>query len=112
MSQPVKSRTSCPRCGKDVGLRWTTLLPSNARGRAFKCQACGGWYDVSDGSRVAALLAGMLSLGPGVLLFGRISKAGGGSKPAVIAGTACIAVIFLVVTVAVTWVTFRLEKKK
>jgi hypothetical protein len=56
-------------------------------------------------------MAGMLSLGPGVLLFGRIVKAGGHSKPAVVAGTACIALLFVVVTVAVSWATLRLEKK-
>jgi hypothetical protein len=87
------------------------MLPSNARGRSFKCQACGGRYDLSDNSRIASLLAGMLSLGPGVFLFGRIVKAGGGSKPAVVAGTACIALLFAVVTVAVAWATLRLEQK-
>jgi hypothetical protein len=87
------------------------LLPSNARGRSFACQACGGRYDLSDTSRVVSLLAGMLSLGPGVILFGRIVKAGGHSKPSVVAGTACIALLFGVVTVAVAWATLRLERR-
>jgi hypothetical protein len=53
----------------------------------------------------------MLSMGPGVFLFARIVKAGGGSKPAVIAGTACITLLFVIVTVAVAWATFRLEPR-
>jgi hypothetical protein len=111
MSQSSKSRTSCPRCGKDVGLHWKTLLPSNSRARSFKCEACGGGYDLSDNTRVASLLAGILSFGPGVLLFGSVVKAGGHSKVAVVAGTACIAALFVVVSLVVAWATLRLQQK-
>lgn len=56
-------------------------------------------------------MAGMVSFGPGVLLFGRILKAGGNSKASVVVGTACIALLFLVVTVGVAWAMLRLDKR-
>jgi len=53
----------------------------------------------------------MLSMGPTVLLFGRIVKAGGGSKLSVFAGTALIALTFGAVAVLVARLTMRLEPK-
>jgi hypothetical protein len=56
-------------------------------------------------------MAGMVSMAPGVLLFGRIVKAGGGSKLAVVAGTALIALIFYLVSIVVARATLRLEPR-
>lgn len=86
-------------------------MPSNSRGRSYKCQSCGGRYDLSDGSRMISLMSGVLSIGPAVLLFSRVVKAGGGSKLSVTLGTALIVLIFSGVTCAVAWATMRLESK-
>lgn len=56
-------------------------------------------------------MAGILSLGPGILLFGRIAKAGGNSKLAVAGGTVVVALVFGVVTWAVSRLTLRLERR-
>jgi hypothetical protein len=56
-------------------------------------------------------MAGLLSMGPGVLLFGRIVKAGGGSKLSVAAGTALITLSFGLVAWVVARLTLRLEPR-
>jgi hypothetical protein len=91
-SSPGKS--DCPHCGKPVRVRWTSLLPSNNRNRSYKCEACGGLYDLSDGSKVASVLGGVVSMGPGVLLFGRLMQGRGGSVPSAILGTMVIIAVF------------------
>jgi hypothetical protein len=75
-----------------VHVRWTSLLPSNNRNRSFKCESCGGRYDVSDGSKVASILGGLVALGPGVLLFGKVTH--GGSRISVVLGTVVIIAVF------------------
>jgi hypothetical protein len=108
---PPRTRASCPRCGKPPGLRWTYLLPSNARGRVLKCRACDGGYDLSDGCRIAGLMGGLLGLGPSILLLGRIVAAGHGSAPSVIAGVAVVIGGFAFGSLLLTWVTLRLVPK-
>lgn len=88
----TKKGSACPHCGKPVRVRWASLLPSNNRKRAFKCESCGGLYDLSDGSKMASILGGMLAMGPGVLLFGRITH--GHTGFAVAIGTAVIIAVF------------------
>jgi len=92
--QTGRRRDACPHCGKPVALRWRSLLPSNDRNRVLTCAACGRHYDTSDGCKVASIVGGLLGLGPGVLLFGRIVKVGGHSRAAVIVGTATIMLVF------------------
>jgi hypothetical protein len=77
-----------------VRVRWTSLLPSNNRKRAFKCESCGRLYDVSDGSKVASIMGGLIGLWPGVLLFGRITRGHGGHSLAMGLGTLAIVVAF------------------
>ena len=65
----VGSKDACPHCGKPVGLRWWTLLPSTDRRRRLKCQACGKLYDLSDNSKISAMMGGMAGMGLTVLLL-------------------------------------------
>jgi len=106
-----RSRSSCPRCGKPPGLRWTYFLPSNTRGRVIKCDACGGGYDLSDNCKMLGLLGGLLGLGPAILLFGRIVAAGHGSAPSVIAGTGVVIAGFALGSMLLTWISLGLVPK-
>jgi hypothetical protein len=108
---PPRTRAGCPRCGKPPGLRWTHFLPSNARGRVLKCQACGGGYDLSDGCRIAGLMGALLGMGPSILLFGRVVGAGHGSAISVIAGIAVVISGFALGSILLTWVSLRLVPK-
>jgi hypothetical protein len=87
-------RNGCPHCGKPVRVRWSSLLPSNNRNRAYKCESCGGLYDLSDGSKVASILGGLVSMGPGVFLFGRLVRGHGGSVSSAVIGTAAVIAVF------------------
>jgi hypothetical protein len=89
-----KTGSACPHCGKPVRVRWASLLPSNNRKRSFKCESCGGLYDLSDGSKVASILGGLLALGPGVLLFAKITRGHTSSSIGVALGTLVIMAVF------------------
>ncbi|HZL20024.1 MAG TPA: hypothetical protein VFG23_19980 [Polyangia bacterium] len=111
--QPPRTRDGCPHCGKSVGLSWWTLLPSSDRRRRLKCQACGGQYDLSDTTKVAGMMAGIMGMGVAVLLFfGRIVKAGHGAKPYVAAATLVVALSFFLPAVIMARVALRLEAKR
>lgn len=88
------------------------LLPSNARNRAYTCVSCGGKFDTSDGSKMASIFGGLLGLGPGVLLFGRIAKGGGSSAAIAVAGTAVVIVSFGLASICLAWLTLRLVPKR
>jgi hypothetical protein len=77
-----------------VRVQWTSLLPSNNRKRAFKCESCGQLYDLSDGSKVASIMGGLIALGPGVLLLSKITRGHDGSPLWVGLGTLAIVVVF------------------
>jgi uncharacterized protein (DUF983 family) len=111
-SENPSRRDACPHCGKPAGIRFRDLLPSNARNRAFKCRSCGGLYDLSDTCRIASMLGGLASMFPAIFLFGRIVKAGNGSKWAVVAGTAVLIVLFGVASIVVGTLTLRLQPKR
>src|SRR3954468_19537109 len=89
-----RSRSSCPRCGARIRLRIRDLFPSGERNRVLKCPACSGHYDLSDGCRIASMMAGLVAMGPGILLFSRVVHAGHGTKLALLAGTAVVALAF------------------
>lgn len=108
---PQASRGSCPHCGKAPGLRWVHFFPSNARNRVFKCQACGGGYDLSDGCKMAGMMGALLGMGPAILLFGRIIQAGHGSAPSKIAGTGVVIAGFAIGSALVTWISLKLVRK-
>ena len=108
---PPRPRSSCPRCGKPPGLRWTYFLPSNTRNRVLKCDACGGGYDLSDNTKIAGLLAGLLSLGPSILLFGRIIAAGHGAAASKIAATGVVIAGFVLGSTLLSWITLKLVPK-
>jgi hypothetical protein len=107
-----KKRGSCPHCGKPAGLRWWNLLPSSDRRRLLKCPSCGGTFDLSDGAKVASMLGGFLGMGPAILLLGRITAAGHGSKPSIILGTLVVAGGFAFGSMLVTWISLRLVPKR
>jgi hypothetical protein len=109
--EEARSKDSCPHCGKPAGLRWWDLLPSGARHRTLKCQACGGGYDLSDGSKMAAMIGGLVALGPAILLFGRIIKAGHGSKLYLVAATVLVVLAFGLASLALARITMRLDRK-
>jgi hypothetical protein len=112
MAEPTpRSRSSCPRCGKSPGLRWTYFLPSNTRGRVIKCDACGGGYDLSDTCKIAGMLGGLLGLGPSVLLFGHIVAAGHGSAVSKIAATGVVIAGFMLGAILLSWITLALVPK-
>jgi hypothetical protein len=102
---------TCPHCGKPVRVRWASLLPSNNRKRAFKCESCGQLYDLSDGSKVASILGGVLALGPGVLLFGKITKGHGGSSLSMGLGTLAIILVFAAGSILAGRLTLGLVRK-
>jgi ribosomal protein S14 len=108
----VRSKDSCPHCGKPVGLSWWTLLPSSDRRRKLNCQACGRQYDLSDASKVSSMIGGLVGMGLTVLLlFGRIVKAGHGSKLFVGLGTVVVVLGFGLGAMALARITLRLEPK-
>jgi hypothetical protein len=94
-----------------VHVRWTNLLPSNNRKRSFKCESCGQKYDLSDGSKTASILGGVLSMGPGVLIMGRITRGQGGSPTSLLIGTAAIIAVFALVSVVAGRLALGLVRK-
>ena len=108
----TRARGACPHCGKPAGLRWWSLLPSNQRNRSFKCQSCQQLYDVSDGSKMASILGGLIGIGPGALMFGRILHAEGRSAASMIEATAFVAGSFALGSVLFGWLTLRLVPKR
>jgi hypothetical protein len=58
------------------------------------------------------MMGGLVSLFPGILLFGRIVKAGGGSRLAVVEGTIVLALGFAVVSIACGRLALRLRPKR
>lgn len=106
-----RSRSSCPRCGAPVRLRVWDLLPSSDRRRVLTCPSCHGHYDLSDGCKIASMMAGLIAMGPGILVFSRIVRAGHGKGLYVVAGTAVVALAFGVAAIAVARIALRLEAK-
>jgi predicted RNA-binding Zn-ribbon protein involved in translation (DUF1610 family) len=92
--EPASKGNACPHCGKPVPVRWSSLLPSNNRNRSYKCPSCGGLYDLSDGSKMASIMGGLVGMGPGVLIFGRVARAGGNSKISIVLATAAVLAFF------------------
>jgi hypothetical protein len=88
-----------------------SLLPSNNRKRSFKCESCGKLYDLSDGSKTASILGGVVSLGPAVLLFGRITRGHSGSSTSLLIGTAVIIAVFALVSVVAGRLALGLVRK-
>jgi uncharacterized protein (DUF983 family) len=101
----------CPHCGKPPGLRWYHLLPSNNRHRVLKCGACGGDYDLSDGAKIASMMGGFLGMGPAIVVFGKIARAGHGSAAASVAGTLIVAAAFALGSMLVATLALRLVPK-
>ncbi|HVU52525.1 MAG TPA: hypothetical protein VHL80_17720 [Polyangia bacterium] len=87
-------------------------MPSNNRNRSYKCESCGGRYDLSDGSKVASVLGGVVSMGPGVLLFGKLTRGHGGSMTSVLIGTLAILAVFAVGSIVAGRLTLGLVPKK
>jgi len=105
-------RDTCPHCGKPTGLRFWHLLPSGNRQRRIRCRSCPGYFDVADNSRIASILGGLAGMAPALFfLFGPIVKAGGGSRFAVLEGTAAVALAFSAGSVLFGWLTLRLVPK-
>lgn len=57
------------------------------------------------------MMAGLVAMGPGILLFSRIARAGHGAKGYLLAGTAVVALAFGVGAVLVALLTLRLVPK-
>src|SRR5260221_10051659 len=89
------ARNACPHCGKPPGLRWWYLLPTNNPRRVLKCVPCGGKYDLSDGSKTASIMGGLLGVGPAILILGKVVKFGRGQAIWIGVGTAAAATVFV-----------------
>jgi len=57
------------------------------------------------------MMAGLVAMGPGIILFSRVAHAGGGSKFSLLAGTAVVALAFGAAAVLVALLTLRLVPK-
>jgi hypothetical protein len=110
--ESTQKGNACPHCGKPVQVRWSMLLPSNNRNRSYKCGSCGGLYDLSDGSKVASILGGLVSLGPGVLLFGRLTRGHAGSMSSAVIGTLAVIVVFSLGSIVAGRLTLSLVPKR
>lgn len=87
-------------------------MPSSDRRRKLKCQACGKQYDLSDSCKMATMMGGMVGMGLTVLLlFGRIIKAGHGSKLYIGAATIVVMLGFGLGALALARLTLRLEPR-
>jgi uncharacterized protein (DUF983 family) len=109
--QPAASRIACPHCGKPPGLRWWYLLPTNNPKRVFTCAQCGGKYDLSDPSKMAAIMGVLLGGGPAIVVVGKISQYGHGQAIWIVLGTAAAAAVFLSIAVLVSRLALRLVAK-
>jgi uncharacterized protein (DUF983 family) len=105
------TRNTCPHCGKPPGLRFWYLLPSGNSRRVLACAACGGTYDLSDASKMASIMGGLLGIGPGIYALGKIVKLGHGSVIYTVAGTAIAAAFFMTGSLLLAWITQRLVPK-
>lgn len=106
------ARNACPHCGKPPGLRFWHLLPSGSSRRVLTCVHCGGKYDLSDTSKMASIMGGLLGIGPGIYALGTIVKHGHGSAVNTVAGTATAAAFFMAGSLFFAWITQRLVSKK
>jgi high-affinity Fe2+/Pb2+ permease len=87
-------------------------LPSSDRRRQLKCQACGKGYDLSDACKVSSMLGGLGGMGLTIILFfGRIVKAGQGSKLYIGFGTIAVVLGFALGAMALARITLRLEPR-
>jgi hypothetical protein len=114
MSTPasVGRRDACPHCARSVGLTLFELLPSNNNKRVLACKSCGGKFDLSNGSKMAAVVTGMVGMALGTLYpFPMIVKLGNGSKLSIIAGILAVGLSIVAAAMAAAWLTLRLERK-
>lgn len=111
-NEAPRSGRRCPHCGKAPGLRWSALLPSNTRDRSFVCLVCGGRYDMSDVSKMASIFGGLLGIGPGIYLLGKLVKGHTGSALAIGAGTLVVVAAFGIGSISLAWLTLRLAAKR
>lgn len=60
---------------------------------------------------MASIFGGLLGLGPGIYLFGLLVRRYGGSTPVKAMAVGAVVVAFAVGSIALAWLTLRLEKK-
>jgi hypothetical protein len=114
MSTPGSARPkdACPHCGRTVGLTLFELLPSSNNKRALICRSCGGKFDLSNGSKMAAVVTGMVGMVLGTLVpFPYIVKLGNGSKLSIISGIIAVGLSIVGAAMAAAWLTLSLERK-
>jgi len=104
-------RTACPHCGKKTGMRFWYLLPSGNSRRVLKCEHCGGKYDLSDLSKMASIMGGLLGIGPGIYALGKIVNKGHGSAVYTVVGTVVAAASFMAGSLLFASITRRLVPK-
>ena len=114
MSTPPAARPkdACPHCGGTTGMSLWALFPSRDNNRRLTCKSCGRSYDVSNNSKMASVLAGMLGMAAGTMgPFVWILKAGHGSKLSVVGGIATVMLCIGFAAVAAGRLTLSLVKK-
>jgi hypothetical protein len=93
-------------------MRWWHLLPSGERNRILVCRSCGGHFDLSNNSKMASVLAGLIGMALAVFFaFQWIVKAGHGSKASIFAGVAVVALVMGLAAIAAARLTLKLEPK-
>lgn len=61
---------------------------------------------------MASIFGGLLGFGPGVLLFGRLARAGSSSTAIALGGTAAVLLCFGLGSMGLAWLTLRLVPKR
>lgn len=67
---------------------------------------------MSDVSKMASIFGGLLGIGPGIYLLGKLVKGHTGSALAIGAGTLVVVAAFGIGSISLAWLTLRLAAKR
>jgi hypothetical protein len=109
--QPSVGGRSCPHCGKRTGLSLLALLPAPNTDDDFKCRACGGHFKLAERTRLWSLGGGLLALLPVLFLFGHFGAKWSAAITAAV-GVAVTLIAFGLGSIALGWLTLRLERRR
>ncbi len=95
-----------------MGLVWWDLLPSRDNKKFFICKACGGSYQLSNASKMASVVGGMVGMALGMFFpFQWLASAGHGSKLSIVEGVVAAALTLGIASVGAARVALQLEPK-
>jgi hypothetical protein len=91
---------------------WWDLLPSRDNKKFFVCKACGGHYQLSNGTKMASVMGGMVGMAVGMFFpFQWIATAGHGSKLSIVEGVVAAALTLGLASTGAARVALQLEAK-